>query len=79
MAVNPLVRQYGLQDLLQREAEKPPETQDIAEVAHFLDYDGLIVPSARFDCLNVVAFCDRLPPDALVARRDHGQIDWDQV
>ena len=33
MAVNPLVRQYGLQDLLQREAEKPPETQDIAEAA----------------------------------------------
>lgn len=33
MPANPLIRQFGLQDLLQREAEKPPETQDIAEVA----------------------------------------------
>ncbi len=33
MPANPLVRQFGLQDLLQREAEKPPETQDITEVA----------------------------------------------
>ena len=33
MPANPLIRQYGLQDLLQREAEKPPEAQDLPEVA----------------------------------------------
>ena len=31
MAVNPLIRQFGLKDLLTREAEKPPEVQDITD------------------------------------------------
>ena len=53
-----------------------PRSQDIGEVAHFLDYAGLVVPSARHDCLNVVAFCDRLLPTAISVRADHGVIDW---
>lgn len=32
MAVNPLVRQLGLKQLLERDAEKPPETQDISSI-----------------------------------------------
>jgi RES domain-containing protein len=66
---------YGQLSYEGKETEYP-RSQDIAEVAHFLDYDGLIVPSARFECLNVVAFCDRLPPAAMAARKDHGDIDW---
>lgn len=31
MAINPLVRQFGLKDLLNRPAEKPPEVQEIVE------------------------------------------------
>lgn len=31
MPINPLVRQFGLQKLLEREAEKPPEVQDITD------------------------------------------------
>ncbi len=53
-----------------------PRSQDIAETAHFLDFDGLIVPSARADYLNIVLFCDRIPPSAIEAKKDHGLVDW---
>jgi RES domain-containing protein len=53
-----------------------PRSQDMAEVAHFLEFDGLIVPSARWSCSNVILFCDRVPPDAMEATHDHGLIDW---
>lgn len=53
-----------------------PRTQEIGEVAHFLDFDGLIVPSARSEAKNIVVFCDkaRSLPEAVV--RDHGIVDW---
>ncbi len=35
-------------------------TQAIAAAAHFLEFDGLIVPSARFKCSNFVVFLDRV-------------------
>jgi len=72
------VSRYG-QLSYDEKAVEYPRSQDIAEVAHFLDYDGLIVPSARFDCLNVIPFCDRLPPDALRVLSDHGEIDWSEA
>lgn len=53
-----------------------PRSQDIAEAAHFLDCCGLLVPNARWDCTNLVLFCDRLKPDAMEVVRDHGLIDW---
>lgn len=34
-------------------------TQAIAAAAHFLDFDGLLVPSARYECANLVLFADR--------------------
>ena len=55
-----------------------PRSQDIAEVAHFLEYDGLVVPCARHECLNVVVFCDRVPPDGIIMQKDHGSVDWDE-
>lgn len=56
-----------------------PRTQDIAEVAHFLDFDGLIVPSARYQGHNAVVFCEKT--DALVgaAVTDHGLVDWSEA
>lgn len=53
-----------------------PRSQEIAEMAHFLDCDGLLAPNARWDCTNLVLFCDRLKPDTMEAVRDHGLIDW---
>jgi RES domain-containing protein len=56
--------------------EEYPRSQDIAEVAHFLEFDGLVVPSSRWACSNVILFCDRVPPAAMEALCNHGLIDW---
>lgn len=40
-------------------------TQEIGDAAIFLGFDGLIAPSARWPCLNLVLFTDRLEPGDL--------------
>lgn len=56
--------------------EEYTRTQQIGETAHFLGFTGIVVPNARWDCNNVVLFCDRLEGDALEEVQDHGAIDW---
>jgi RES domain-containing protein len=52
-------------------------TQEIAEAAHFLGFDGVVAPSARWDCLNLMIFTDRTQPDQLrVVTTDPSVIDW---
>jgi hypothetical protein len=41
-----------------------------------LGFDGLIVPSARWDCRNVILFCDEVPPESCYQIKDHDMIDW---
>ena len=60
----------------QERAMEYPRSQDIGEVAQFLDFDGLVVPSARHDCRNVVAFCELLNPESMAAVKDHGKVEW---
>ena len=51
-------------------------TRQVGAAARFLDFDGLLVPSARWPCQNLVLFPDRLEnPEALrlVESRD---INW---
>lgn len=67
---------YGRLSYQERTVEYP-RTQDIGEAAHFLGFDGLIVPSARWNCRNVVLFCDEVPPEAYYHVEDHNLIDWD--
>lgn len=69
------VSRYGQLSYSEKDAEYP-RSQDIGEAAHFLDFDGLVVPNARYDCLNVIAFCESIGPEALAAKRDHGLVDW---
>src|SRR5262249_21307951 len=40
-------------------------TQEIADAAHFLGFDGLIAPSARWECSNLVLFTDRIAPNQI--------------
>lgn len=54
-----------------------PISQKIAEGAHFLEFDCLRIPSARWSCANVAVFCDRIPSERLTAVKDHGVITWD--
>jgi hypothetical protein len=52
-------------------------TQAIADAAHFLDFEGLIVPSARWSCLNLVIFSGRIIPDAISHKESEiDPIDW---
>lgn len=37
-------------------------TQAIGDAADFLGFDGLIAPNARWNCLNLVLFTDRIAP-----------------
>lgn len=49
-------------------------TQALAAAAHFLEFDGLIVPNARFDCANLVVFVERVPTLSLIETQP---VDWD--
>jgi len=52
-------------------------TQAIADAAFFLGFDGLIAPSARWECNNLVLFTSRLQPsDVEIASETVDQIDW---
>jgi RES domain-containing protein len=72
------VSSYGQMSYNERIAEYP-RTQDIAEVAHFLEFDGLLVPSARSKSLNAVVFCERCRPEQMEVVTSHGLIDWSKI
>jgi hypothetical protein len=53
-------------------------TQQIADAAYFLGFDGLIAPCARWECLNAVLFTDRISPgDIEIVEREPDAIDWE--
>jgi RES domain len=49
-------------------------TQAIAAAAYFLEFDSLIVPSARFHCANLVIFTERAT--GMVLRRSEA-VSWE--
>jgi hypothetical protein len=51
-------------------------TQDIGDAAAFLGFDGILAPSARWRCHNLIIFCDRFTPaDLTILHSEH--VDWD--
>jgi RES domain-containing protein len=50
-------------------------SQEIADAAYFLGFDGLLVPSARWDGRNLVVFTDRLEVGDLKVLNSE-PIDW---
>jgi len=52
-------------------------TQAIADAAFFLGFDGLFIPSARWECTNAVLFTDRIEPVQLsIEETEPAAIDW---
>ena len=51
-------------------------TQAIAAAAHFLECDGLIVPSALHTSLNLVLFLYRITPGSRLELRERHVVDW---
>lgn len=50
-------------------------TQEIGDAAAFLGFDGILAPSARWGCQNLVIFSDRVAPDDLSVV-DSEPVDW---
>ncbi len=51
-------------------------SQEISAAAHFLDFEGLIVPSLRWPCSNLVVFMDRLEDLESLTVLDSRDINW---
>jgi hypothetical protein len=52
-------------------------THAIGDAAAFLGFDGLMVPSARWECLNLVLFTDKFSPEDLTI--EHKEVvDWNE-
>ncbi len=59
-------------------AREYARTQEIADAAFFLGFDGLIAPSARWSCVNLVLFTDRIPPEQIrIAQTLETPVVWD--
>ena len=50
--------------------------QAIAAAAHFLEFDGIIVPSARAACSNLVVFIDRVSEGGRLELKRTEPVDW---
>lgn len=53
-----------------------PKTQEIGDAACFLGFDGAIVPSARWECENLVIFEANLKDGATFEPIDFEEVDW---
>lgn len=51
-------------------------TQEFGAAAHFLEMDGMLVPSSRSTSLNLVLFLDRLDPESGVSVVDSRDVNW---
>jgi RES domain-containing protein len=51
-------------------------TQAVTAAAHFLMFDGLLVPSARAPCSNLVIFLDRVTEHGILEVRESKPVDW---
>ena len=50
-------------------------TQEIADGLNYLGCDGLIVPSARYDCKNLIVYIQNLEKDCFV-EEDESRVFW---
>ncbi len=68
------LRRLGVEDNRYRELLYD-RTQEIAAAAMFLGFDGLIAPSARWECQNIVLFLDAINPEDIrtISRQP---VDW---
>ena len=52
------------------------KSRNIGEAAHMMDYQGLIVPSARWDCNNLMIFMDRIDLNTHIELIDDSEVNW---
>lgn len=68
------LRRLGVEDSRYRELLYD-RTQEIAAAASFLGFDGLIAPSARWECQNIVLFLDAVDTQEIQTISSQ-PVDW---
>ena len=68
------LRRLGVEDSRYRELLYD-RTQEIAAAASFLGFDGLIAPSARWECQNIVLFLDAIDLEG-IRTISSAPVDW---
>jgi hypothetical protein len=63
-------------DISRYETFEYSATQAIAAAAYFLEFDGILVPSARFSCSNLVLFTDRVTDTGHIQLVSSEDVDW---
>lgn len=58
------ISEFGRMSYAERISEYP-SLQEVAEVAHFLAFQAILVPCARWNCRNLVVFTERCSPSSL--------------
>jgi len=53
-------------------------TREIGAIVSFLGHDGLLVPSARWECKNLVLFSDNQNNDGILSLVESNTFDWQQ-
>ena len=72
----PALEKLGV-DTARYEERRYDRTQSLADAAFFLGFDGLIAPSARWACRNLMLFTSRLALTDVELASDAGvEIDW---
>ncbi len=66
---------YGMASYVDKDIEYPG-SQEIAEACFFMGADGILVPSARHECQNLIVFCEQDTEMGIEVIRSHGLIDW---
>ena len=66
---------YGAASYVERAGEYR-RPQEIAEACFFLGADGIVVPNARHDSLNLIVFCEQEPRPSISAPEFHCTIEW---
>lgn len=51
-------------------------TQEISDAVNYLGYDGLIVPSARYECRNLIIYIQNLAGDSVVEEDESEVFEW---
>ncbi len=70
-----LLNKLGIEDPLASRLDLE-KSQAISSAARFLEFQGLLVPSARWDCQNLVLFPNRLDLNVAIAVKENQVINW---
>jgi RES domain-containing protein len=75
LADQKLLQLFGIEDPLASQLDYS-KSQAIGAAAHFLEFQGMLVPSARWPCQNFVLFLDRLDLNRALAAEEQRDINW---